>query len=117
MMNMFTKILQRFKAKDVYNYTETISRRQLESFLKLEETNNIKLIDVVYSESAEKTLLVCSDNIIIDYDGLISYNSTGFHPIDWTPYGGVMPFEDEEVTGWLNSPIHEMIRDAGLDEY
>ena len=114
---MFTKILQRFKAKDVYNYTETISRRQLESFLKLEETNNIKLIDVVYSESAEKTLLVCSDNIIIDYDGLISYNSTGFHPIDWTPYGGVIPFEDEEVTGWLNSPIHEMIRDAGLDEY
>jgi len=114
---MFTKILQRFKARDVYNYTETISRRQLESFLKLEETNNIKLIDVVYSESAEKTLLVCSDNIIIDYDGLISYNSTGFHPIDWTPYGGVMPFEDEEVTGWLNSPIHEMIRDAGLDEY
>jgi hypothetical protein len=115
-MNMFTKILQRFKAKDVYNYTETISRRQLESFLKLEETNNIKLIDVVYSEGTEQTLLFCSDNIIIDYDGLISYNSTGFYPIDWTPYGGVMSFEDEEVTGWSNSPIHKMIKDAGLDE-
>ena len=115
-MKMFTKILQRFKAKDVYNYTETISRRQLEAFLKLQETNNIKLIDVVRSESAEKTLLFCSDNIIIDYDGLISYNSTGFYPIDWTPFGGVLSFEGEELAGWSNSPIHKMIKYAGLDE-
>jgi hypothetical protein len=114
---MFTKILQRFKAKDIYDYTETISRRQLESFIKLEDTNSIKLIDVVYSENTDETLLSCSNNIVIDYDGLISYNSTGFYPIDWTPFGGVMSFEDEELPSWSNSPIHKMINDAGLDEY
>ena len=117
MMNIFAKIIQRFKTKSVYNYTETVSRRQLESFLKLEETNNIKLLDVVHSENTEKPLLFCSDNIIIDYDGLISYNSTGFYPIDWTPFGGVLSFEGEELSSWSNSPIHKMIKDAGLDEY
>ena len=96
-MNMFAKIIQRLKMKDVHDYTETISRRQLESFLKLEETHNIKLIDVVYSEGTEEALLVCSDNIIIDYNGLISYDSTGFYPIDWTPLGGIMSFKDEKL--------------------
>ena len=72
---------------DSYLKLEAASRRQLETLYKLRETNDISLDAVLSAYPAEKTLLFCSNNIAINYDGLVNYNGAGFHPIDWTPLG------------------------------
>ena len=76
---------------DSFLLLEAASRRQLETLYKLKADNKDITLDAVLSATpAEKTLLICSNSIAINYDGLVNYNEAGFCPIDWTPLGEVM---------------------------
>jgi hypothetical protein len=76
---------------DSFYQLEYASRRQLETLYKLKADNKGVTLEAVLSgDPSEKTLLICSNSIAINYDGLINYNGAGFCPIDWTPLGEVM---------------------------
>lgn len=72
---------------DSYLKLEASSRRQLETLYKLRETSDITLDTILSATPDEKTLLICSDGIKIDWNGWIDINDSGFRPIDWTVFG------------------------------
>lgn len=82
-MTLFTRLTRNVKPR-IENFDDKTSRRQKETFLYLEREHGVKLKRVV--EGSEETLVLCDKNIVIDWDGLVSWDDTGFCPIEWSPF-------------------------------
>ncbi len=82
-MNLITRITRTINPR-IENYTEETSRRQRDTFLDLQTRHGIKLKRVV--KEGSETILICTEDVSIDYRGWISWADLGFHPIEWSPF-------------------------------
>tara|TARA_B100001287_G_C22492447_1_gene439597 strand:+ start:194 stop:484 length:291 start_codon:yes stop_codon:yes gene_type:complete len=84
----FLKYIRNIIDKDITDYEDIVSRRQLETYLTIKESHKIRLLKVV-EEEPENVILHCTKGVKINYDGLVTWNTTtGFYPIDWSPFSG-----------------------------
>tara|TARA_B100001094_G_scaffold331014_1_gene397940 strand:- start:105 stop:398 length:294 start_codon:yes stop_codon:yes gene_type:complete len=84
----FFKYIRNIIDKDITDYEDIVSRRQLETYLRIKESHKIRLLKVE-EEEPEKAVLFCNKGVKINYDGLVTWNTTtGFYPIDWSPFSG-----------------------------
>lgn len=82
-MNLFSRLTRNISPR-IEDFDDKTSRRQKETFLYLQSTHGVKLKRVV--SGSKETLLVCDKNIVVDWAGLVSWDDTGFYPIEWSPF-------------------------------